>query len=77
MISCVKDLNIKPKDRIKIQFHLISKMFSEKYYTSAVVDKIDMLQRDMGTSNMFHNENSSAEYGNVDMETGEIFENGK
>jgi hypothetical protein len=36
-----------------------------------------MLQRDMGTSNMFHNENSSAEYDHVDMETGEIFENGK
>ena len=27
MILCVKELNIKPKDRIKIQFHLISKMF--------------------------------------------------
>jgi hypothetical protein len=26
---------------------------------------------------MFHNENSSAEYDHVDMETGEIFENGK
>jgi hypothetical protein len=77
MISIVKALNIKPKDRIKIQFHLASKMFSERYYTSAIIDKIDILQRDMGTSNMFHVENGDEAFDEVDIETGEIFENGR
>ena len=72
-IGIVKSLNMKPKDRVKIQFSLQSKSFNDRYYTSAIIDKIDILQRDMGTSNMFHPESLSTEYGDVDMETGEIF----
>jgi RNase P/RNase MRP subunit p29 len=72
-INDVKRLNIKPKDRVKIQFHLRSKMYGNRYYTSAVIDKIDILQRDAGTPNMFHTDVASMPFGDVDMETGEIF----
>jgi len=73
IIEDVKRLNIKPKDRIKIQFHLQSKMFNDRYYTSAIIDKIDMLLKDTGTSNMFHTDLTSTPFGDVDMKTGEIF----
>lgn len=72
-IQDVIKLKLRPKDRVKIQFHLQSKQYNERYYTSAIIDKIDLLLRDNGTPNMFHPESISTEYGDVDISTGEIF----
>jgi len=60
MINTIKNSNIEKGDRIKIEYHLISKKVGDKYYTNAIIDTIKLLDK-------------KAEQLTIDMDTGEIF----
>lgn len=41
----INQLNLEKKDIVKIDYHLSSKKFETKYYTSAVVENIKLVQK--------------------------------
>jgi len=66
------DMKLKPKDKIKANVYMKSKIYNGKYYTDVYFKEVILVEegaRPMGGANLFNTDD-----GIVDVETGEIIE---
>lgn len=72
--KAIKEMKLKPKDKIKGNLYLKSKIFNGKYYTDVYFKEVHLIEDapiNMGKRDLFE----ETDMGIVDTETGELIDN--
>lgn len=69
--KALKELKLKPKDKIRGNLHLKSRLYNGRYYTDAYFREIQLIEKaaDFGVNNIFQTDE-----GLVDTDSGEVIE---